>query len=66
MGNRSRLQEVEVLLDRPAETGAYKRCWAVVAMQIVEGIQLVERQPQLELPLRKIIDLPEGFAEREA
>ncbi|KAA3597398.1 hypothetical protein D1178_19270 [Stenotrophomonas maltophilia] len=45
MGNRSRLQEVEVLLDRPAETGADKRCWAVVAMQIVEGIQLVERQP---------------------
>ncbi|PJL50984.1 hypothetical protein B9Y60_14445 [Stenotrophomonas maltophilia] len=45
MGNRSRLQEVEVLLDRPAEAGADKRRWAVVAMQIVEGIQLVERQP---------------------
>jgi len=45
MGNRSRLQEVEVLLDRPAKTGADKGCWAVVAMQIVEGVQLVERQP---------------------
>ncbi|HHA2879320.1 MULTISPECIES: hypothetical protein [Stenotrophomonas] len=66
MGNRIRLQEVEVLLDRPAETGADKRSWAVVAMQIVEGVQLIERQPSLEFRLGQIVDLPQRFAEREA
>ncbi|WP_295573771.1 hypothetical protein [uncultured Stenotrophomonas sp.] len=66
MGNRSRLQEVEVLLDRPAEAGADKRCWSVVAMQVVEWVQLIERQPSLEFGLGQIVDLPERLAEREA
>lgn len=34
-------------------------------MKVVEGVQLVEREPALELWLGKIIDLPEGLAERE-
>lgn len=66
MGNRNRLQEVEVLLERPAEAGTDKRCWAVVAMQVVEGVELIERQPSLEFRLGQIVDLPECFAEREA
>jgi len=35
-------------------------------MEVVEGVKLVERQPSLELRLGKIVDLPEGLAEREA
>lgn len=35
-------------------------------MEVVEGVELVERQPALELRLGKIVDLPEGLAEREA
>ncbi|WP_286068801.1 hypothetical protein [Stenotrophomonas sp. 57] len=66
MGNRRRLQEVEVLLDRPAKTGADKRCWSVVAMQIVKRVQLIERQPSLKFRLGQIVDLPERLAEREA
>lgn len=65
MNNRDRLQELQVLLERAAEAGTDKRCWSVVAVEIVEGIQLVERQPALKLCFGKIIDLPEGFAERE-
>jgi hypothetical protein len=35
-------------------------------MQIVEGVQLIERQPSLEFRLGQIVDLPQRFAEREA
>jgi len=35
-------------------------------MKVVKGVQLVERQPALELRLGKIVDLPKGLAEREA
>jgi len=65
VSNRNRLQELEVLLERPAEARAHQGGRPVVAVEVVEGIQLVERQPALELRLGKIIDLPEGLAERE-
>ncbi|RRU23573.1 hypothetical protein EGJ34_02720 [Stenotrophomonas sp. 278] len=66
VGNRDWLQVLEVLLDRPAEAGTDQGGRPVVAVQVVEGIQLVEREPALELWLGKIVDLPEGLAEREA
>ena len=64
--NRNRLQVLEVLLDRPAEARADQGRRPVVAVEVIEGVQLVERQPALELRLGKIVDLPEGLAEREA
>ena len=63
--DRNRLQEFQVLLDRTAEARADQCRWPVVAVEVVEGIQLVERQPALELRLGKIVDLPERLAERE-
>lgn len=66
MGNRRRLQEVEVLLERPAETGTDQCRRPVVAVKVIEGIQLVEGQPPLKLWLGEIVDLPQRLAEREA
>jgi hypothetical protein len=66
MGNRRRLQEVEVLLERSAEAGADQCRRSVIAVKVIEGIELVEGQPPLELWLREIIDLPKRLAEREA
>ncbi|XYU76538.1 hypothetical protein ACSYS3_001730 [Stenotrophomonas maltophilia] len=66
MGNRSRLQEVEVLLERSAEAGTDQRRRSVIAVDVIEGIELVEGQPPLKLWLGEIVDLPQGLAEREA
>jgi len=66
MGNRRRLQEVEVLLVRPAEAGTDQCRRPVVAVKVIEGIELVEGQPPLKLWLGEIVDLPQGLAEREA
>jgi hypothetical protein len=66
MGSRRRLQEVEVLLERPTEAGADQCRRPVVAVKVIEGIQLVEGQPPLKLWLGEIVNLPQRLAEREA
>lgn len=66
MGSRRRLQEVEVLLERPAEAGTDQCRRPVVTVKVIEWIQLVEGQPPLKLWLGEIVDLPQRLAEREA
>jgi len=38
MGNRRRLQEVEVLLERPAEAGTDQCRRPVVTVKVIEGV----------------------------